>query len=817
VGKRERQTLTEDDPFEDIPDLSIDELEELRSKRERQTATTGHEMKDGPAVEDSTIEAQMDRKPLAELGPEAVKARDHLHSDANPEVDDDDQEEEVNRSSLRSKASEHEVKLHDGVPSKPPGQFKENRKQARVVTIAFSSPVVSGVNYANLSDEDFDALPREDDLPLDDSEVYLSDGSVERHMPQYFAAERVTDSLKKKKMQHMMLEKDRAITVQARAMSPVAEQDEEVLIGQMSLVHVNPSHEMTPAPIRSIVRRQKGGNKAASILCLTPLSEFSVHQVDSAKRGDQSYVEERKHPNELRQAHGSLALAVDELVKAITDAVPDELYWEQLRRLRLAPNSIASIHSLKEYCPVLEDLSVGENQISQLGGLPTSLRVLDIHNNMLNDLTSWAHLQNLQYIDVSGNQLESLEGFSSLVHLRSLRAENNRITNIDGILDLNSLLELHLGGNELTTVDFEGSELSRLRLLDLSKNQIQELRNIHCLPKLEQLDASQNLLQRFELGDADQDVSLKELQLSRNALREIGLRHMPLLRHLDLDQNNIQDVHGLPTAYHLEFLSLRQQAESSHLLDVVLSSHSECRTIRLSSNAVTNGTFQLPALPQNNLRELEIAACGISELPEGFGASFPNCRYLNANFNALKDVTTLRKMLHLKRLLLAKNRIRKLRRTCLVLSRLVSLEQVDLRDNPLTVGFYGPVSNTAKSRSEARYHLPAGSPSEDATWVKVLDEVTGLRRRTIELLLADHCQRLAQLDGLAFCRDRLCLKDETWTKLTDQGVLMKPATETVKKPVEGDEGLDLNSPNSQRATMKTMNVMKDDGGRDVFG
>lgn len=126
-------------------------------------------------------------------------------------------------------------------------------------------------------------------------------------------------------------------------------------------------------------------------------------------------------------------------------------------------------------------------------------------------------------------------------------------------------------------------------------------------------------------------------------------------------------------------------------------------------------------------------------------------------------------------------------------SKLGSLEHLDLRDNPLTVGFYSPISTksvTAQSLPEARYHLPGASREEDASWVKVLDEVTGLKRRTIELLLAEHCVRLAQLDGLDMRRETLTVKDEVWEKLTLQRVLVKPEPRTEEGVVERIAGED---------------------------
>ncbi|KIW21336.1 hypothetical protein PV08_01916 [Exophiala spinifera] len=762
--------VSEDDPFENIPDLSIDEKQEIFSGAgEKQDAATGQKSVVSPPTPTSWAEPSSPRQPLQELEPEIVMKRDQAL--AAPR---DKDEGEINLSSLRSKVSEHEVKLQSGVPSKPPSELKENRKQARVVTIAFSSPVVSGINYANMSDEDFEALPREDDLPLDESYIHLED-DIENMVPSH---ENMVPSHHPQNRFSLPAEDRQALTFQPRTISPIQEQDEEQTTGQMSMVNTNHFHELTPAPPRAVAKLQRSAQKATSILCLTPLSDFSLHQVDKGRDPDQSYVEDRKHPNALRQAHGSLALAVDQLVKAITDAVQDELFWEDLRRLKLDENKISSVHALKEYCPALEHLSVSGNSLRQLDGLPSSLRVLDIHNNMLNDLTSWGHLHNLQYLDVSGNELESLECFSSLLHLRSLKANNNRITNIDGLLDLDSLLDLQLSDNELTCVNFEGSELMRLRSLDLSDNKLKEVKGLRSLPALESLNVSNNELEKFEQDTQDRGLNLKELRLSHNALEAIHLKQMPALKYLDLDNNRINNIYGLSSAYDLEILSLREQAGSASVVDLILSTPNECRTIRLSSNSVMSGMFKLPSKPQNNLRELEIAACGIAELPEGFGAAFPNCRSLNANFNAIKDIAPLRRMVHLKNLLLAKNRVKKLRRTCLVLSRLGSLKQVDLRDNPLTVGFYSPVHTAVDADGptfEARYHLPRGSADEDANWVKLLDEVTSMKRRTIELLLADHCKGLVDLDGLCFSRGQSDREDETWVRLTAQKVLVKPA------------------------------------------
>lgn len=797
ISDRQVFDTVEDDPFDSIPDLSVDETRENAAQN---LHTKPNSTQPKVLLRDETTESQRRTESINEQVSRTVN-----HPETNS--DSENERDDVVRSSLRSKNSEHEAKLHDGLPSKPPAEIKKDYKQPRVVTIAFSSPVVSAINYTNITDEDLENLPREEDLPLDDSDLSEPDVPDVKIEPAKTSFSRTSVAAKKEAI--------RVPTFQPRTVSPIEEQDEEGTAMNLSLIPVQQSMVLTPAPQRAVIKHHKAGFRASSILCLTPLSDFSLHQVDGGREYDQSYVEDRQHPHALRQAHGSLALSVDDLVKAITDAVAEELYWEKLRRLRLAPANLASAHGLKDYCPSLEELAINGNQIEHVRGLPETLRHLDIHDNLLNDLTSWASLSNLQYLDVSGNQLETLDGFSSLVHLRRLKANDNNITNIDGILDLDGLLELEVRDNDLTVVDFEGAELTRLKRLDISHNQLTDARNLHCLPALEELDLSYNVIESWLPEKSNALRGLKKLNISNNMLESVHLANLETVKYLNLDNNRISQIVGLSGAFNLEFLSLREQGKDSNIVDYVLSTSNECRHIRLSSNSVIDGSFSLPKLPQHNLRELEIAACGISSFPEKFGAFFPNCRRLNANFNGLSDLTPLRGMIKLRHVLVAKNRIKRLRRTCILLSKLACLEQIDLRDNPLTIGFYSPISetdNNTKSSNEARYHLPLGSPKEDASWLKVLDEVTGLKRRTIELLLAENCKNLIQLDGMDICHAKLNEKDGTWNKLTGQGVLAVPLC---PPPVAEKEGLVQDDNLSTRSSQNGERDMTNGDG-DVF-
>ncbi len=248
-----------------------------------------------------------------------------------------------------------------------------------------------------------------------------------------------------------------------RSISRIDEQNEDSPERELSMVRQPDEEKVVATPARTrpaasmaLVPSAKTSNWSFH---LSPLPDFTVNQVDHSHHLEVSYIAGRMHHSSLRQVHGTFALAVEDMVKHITDVEPYEPYWEYLRRLDLRGKGLITLHRLKEFCLRIEELDVSNNQIGQLADVPHSVRNLRIRKNCLSSLTSWSHLTNLQYLDVSGNQLESLEGFGSLVHLRELRADGNKIRNIDGILDLDGLLVLKLSGNQLTAVDFEASEL----------------------------------------------------------------------------------------------------------------------------------------------------------------------------------------------------------------------------------------------------------------------------------------------------------------------------------------------------------------------
>lgn len=196
--------------------------------------------------------------------------------------------------------------------------------------------------------------------------------------------------------------------------------------------------------------------------------------------------------------------------------------------------------------------------------------------------------------------------------------------------------------------------------------------------------------------------SLRNLKVSSNRLSTFDASYYPRLRLLYLDNNYFTTVSGLAGCSGIEVFSVREQfsGQSPELgasLDIDLSPLSDTRKIFLSSNRLSERTLS-PSVPMLALQLLDIASCGIRVLPGHFGKNFPNLRVLNLNFNSVSDLGSIADMRGLSRLTAAGNRISRLRMLCQVVARIgrssqhdySSLRTIDLRNNPLTVGFYPP-------------------------------------------------------------------------------------------------------------------------------
>ena len=574
-------------------------------------------------------------------------------------------------------------------------------------------------------------------------------------------------------------------------------------------------NKSTPMPFRQQagdgINSTQAFNDRRLSNALSPLSDFTVHQNDERHLQSQrlTFLEHATIAAKTQSNQQGNLIAADELVAKLTDAIPGEPYWDRLRSVDLSETNLDDMNALDTFCPHLDELVACRNQLRYLDGAPSTIRQLNVASNYITSLAPWGHLTNLQYLDVSNNQMDSLEGLSGLLHLRELRADYNEIEDLHGLRELDSLLSLSIKGNRIEVAEFETANMKRLERLDLSDNSLESLTGIGCLPFLQYLDLSGNKLSSFPCRDdpVPSNFKLTLLNLACNLISIVQLAPFPMLSALCADSNTVTKIKGIADHECMQALSLRNQKGvpdfSSNLND-----------FRRVKHLWLSGTSLQPELPMTkpfvDLHSLDISFTGVQSLPSRFGKLAPNLRKLNVNMNGLKDLKPLRGILSLRGLQVRGNRIGRLRSVLRILGDLQSnsghcLEELDLRDNPVTFGFYpNPRTMTrlhdadgkqlvradeyqtcAKSvgmgqenwlerrTAQTQQHTAEIDTEEDAIHLERLDEDTRFRRRVYELLLAARCKRLKWVDGMTLDLDRIKRRDDIWAKLMEYKVVEK--------------------------------------------
>ena len=469
--------VTEDDPLQAIPDLDVDESQEMRNVMgainaprdvSNSTAETAFHVPLPPATAvrrtregdqytgnketDSSVVTKYTN--FASSGPKvetrATSWGDELKSvKANQQTTTEQSEDHV-------RESEAELDILKGQPAITSVPTGTRKNQARVVTVAFSSPLVNVIN-----DRDIETAN-----PLDESSIELDDSIVSRGIEtRNPSRHRQASTGSKRSFSQAVGPFVHGQGFTTRTISRIEEDDEPAFLDQDELAAESMQLAITtPQPTRPrdgmlMVPPSSIGRSPGVGFHLSPLSEFTINQADHSLNLDVEYMAKRRGLLSTQEVEGTYSLTIKDLVGKLTDVEPFEPYWEYIRRLELQGKKLLTLHMLDEFCQRIEELDVSNNELGQLNGAPQTLRILNVQGNCLSRLTSWGHLHNLQYLDVSDNDLQSLQGFKNLIHLRELNAEGNKIESLEGILGLSGLIRLKVGRNAIKTVDLREANL----------------------------------------------------------------------------------------------------------------------------------------------------------------------------------------------------------------------------------------------------------------------------------------------------------------------------------------------------------------------
>lgn len=165
-----------------------------------------------------------------------------------------------------------------------------------------------------------------------------------------------------------------------------------------------------------------------------------------------------------------------------------------------------------------------------------------------------AQKKNTFEFSLSGLKLTEIPSdISKLIQLTEVDLSHNQLTEIKNLEKFSKLTKLHLNSNRLTEINLE--QLTQLTELDLSFNQLKEIKGLEQLTQLIHLNLNENQL--TEIKGLEQLTRLTTLNLNKNQLLEIkGLERLTQLTYLGLGRNRLTEIKGLENFNHLRFLHL---------------------------------------------------------------------------------------------------------------------------------------------------------------------------------------------------------------------------------------------------------------------
>ncbi|RWA10149.1 hypothetical protein EKO27_g4963 [Xylaria grammica] len=280
------------------------------------------------------------------------------------------------------------------------------------------------------------------------------------------------------------------------------------------------------------------------------------------------------------------------LVQLRLASIPD-LHLERfknLAKLCLRQNIVQNIEGLSALASTLKDLDLYDNLISHIRGVDelTELTQLDLSFNKIKHIKHISSLTNLTDLYLVSNKISQIEGLDTLVNIRNLELGSNRIREIQNLDALKNLEELWLAKNKLTSLHGLGG-LPKLRLLSIQSNRITDLSPLREVSQLEELYASHNALESLEGLDGNPNLTV--LEISNNNVKSFkGLGGLKKLTDVWASYCQVSD-----------FADVERELADKENLDTI---YLEGNPLQLRQPALYRNKVRL-ALPQIN----KIDAC----------------------------------------------------------------------------------------------------------------------------------------------------------------------------------------------------------------
>jgi len=300
-------------------------------------------------------------------------------------------------------------------------------------------------------------------------------------------------------------------------------------------------------------------------------------------------------------------------------------FFEHVSELDLSSQKIRDFANCLtgEQFPNLRVLNLDNNMISDLSSMIglTALAVLRLNHNRVEHLvperprhateapppTGLMTLTSLEVLQVGFNDIHSLAACRhlNLVNLKVLFLQGNDINKIEGLERMTSLRELVLDKNKVRHVDFGAMvSLINLRELRMEENGLKSLSNLVPLPRLQALHLGANRV--ADMADLDKLSPLPnvlELTLANNPVarkqlyRATTIMKLPSLRVLDGKEISIEERDRVDILFSIETRSTQGYQPAP----VMIQGGSAGQKVAIKMSSVTfdqlSGGVQMPYPP----------------------------------------------------------------------------------------------------------------------------------------------------------------------------------------------------------------------------
>ena len=266
------------------------------------------------------------------------------------------------------------------------------------------------------------------------------------------------------------------------------------------------------------------------------------------------------------------------------------------------------------------------------------IKILDVSDAGISDLTGIRDFKSLVELDCSGNFLDALD-VSDMVFLERLNCSSN-IINSFNTNGASSLVELFCAANNLTNLNI--SQLVNLEVLDCADNDISVL-TISNNNLLKSLNCSNNDLTNLDISN---NSALEDVNCNSNSINNLitSTTTNTTLKSLSCASNDLSDL-DVNNYQGLVMLSCRSNTlnqlniSANVVLEVLDFTNNQITTINLNN---TTNLVELSA-SQNNLSQLDLMSntllknlnCSFNELTQLTLNSNTQLKFLSASNNEL--------------------------------------------------------------------------------------------------------------------------------------------------------------------------------------